>query len=80
MASNRSERDRLFAKAADAYEHRGFATHDAQHPESAFAFDTFDLARRFFIACLERNTIPSSEALLLAWKTGMPVGPNGGPP
>ena len=63
-----SERDRCFNEATILYEARGSVTHDAQSPDVEHFFDTFDLARRCFIKCIEAGHLPDADTLIGEWK------------
>lgn len=67
-----SERDREFGRVVKLYESRGQAAHNSQVPELEQLLDSFDLARRSFILCLNLGKVPVRDELLIAWKENRP--------
>jgi hypothetical protein len=70
LREGQSERSKLYALVAEYYETRCDAAHAALHPEMNTVFATFDLARTFFMRCLERTVIPRADDLINNWKAG----------
>jgi hypothetical protein len=62
------ERDRAYQRIERLYEARGSAAHDAQAPEAEQLLDSFALARRALVKCLDLRTAPDAEDLLRRWK------------
>ncbi len=62
-----SERDRDFQRIVKLYEARGGTVHDAQIPEEHQLLDSFELARRSLMRCLEIRSVPNAEDLLMNW-------------
>jgi hypothetical protein len=62
------QRDKAYQSIVSLYEVRGSAAHGAQIPEGEQLLDTFDLARRSLIKCLDSGTIPDPHELTVRWK------------
>ena len=63
-----AQRQRVFQRAESLYEARGGSAHASRAPEAEQLVSTFDIARRLFIACMERGALPDAEQLQIDWK------------
>lgn len=63
-----SGRDREFRNVYDLYNARGAAVHDAKHPEIDELRNSFLIARRVLIQCIERRELPNNQVLRRKWE------------
>ena len=63
-----AERERLFQRLKLLYEARGSSAHASRPPEAQQLFESFDIARRAFITCIDNRELPEAEALIEMWK------------
>lgn len=63
-------RTRLYQHVKRLYGVRGEVIHAGAEVDSASYFETVELARRLFIACFERQVLPSALDLESEWKAG----------
>ena len=55
------ERERLCQQLSSLYEARGGAAHASQSPEAQHLWESFDLARRSFMACMANRETPDTQ-------------------
>ena len=63
-----AERERLFQQIKLLYETRGSSAHASRSPEAQQLFESFGVARRAFIACIDNREVPEVETLLEMWR------------
>ena len=63
-----AERQRLFQRVESLYEARGGSAHASRTPEAEQLVSSFEIARRTFIACMERGALPDVEQLQERWR------------
>lgn len=62
------ERDRLFQRLTAMYEARGGSVHASRPPETQHLLSSFDIARRSFMACMDRRERPNADDLHEMWR------------
>lgn len=62
------ERERAYQRVEALYEARGNTAHDAQIPQAAQLFGSFDIARRSLAKSLQRQAMPDCTRLIEQWK------------
>ena len=62
------ERDRLFQRLTAMYEARGGSVHTSRPPETQHRLSSFDIARRSFMACMDRRERPNADDLHEMWR------------
>ena len=63
-----AERERLFQRISDLYEARGSSAHASRSPEAQHLLESFDVARRSFIACINNRELPRATKLIEKWR------------
>ena len=63
-----AERERLFQQIKLLYETRGSSAHASRSPGAQQLFESFGVARRAFIACIDNREVPEVETLLEMWR------------
>ena len=63
-----AERERLFQRLKLLYEARGSSAHASRSPEALQLLKSFDVARRVFIACIDKQELPNVERLQEIWR------------
>ena len=63
-----AERRRMYQRVESLYEARSGSAHASRAPEAVQLVSSFDIARRSFIACMEREALPNAEQLQDDWK------------
>ena len=63
-----AERERLFQRLRSLYETRGSSAHASRSPEAQQLFESFGVARRAFITCIDKRELPKVETLLEMWR------------
>ena len=62
------ERERLHQRLSSLYEARGGSAHASQSPEAQHLMESFHVARRSFMACLDNRETPDTTKLLEMWR------------
>jgi len=62
------DRDRAYQKVEQLYEARGSAAHNSYVPESEQLFDSFQIARRCIVKCIDDRLLPDADDLVRRWK------------
>ena len=62
------ERDRLFQRLTSLYEARGGSAHASRSPDGQHLMSSFDIARRSFMACMDRRERPNADDLHEMWR------------
>ena len=62
-----SGRDRLFGQVKSLYEARGGSAHASRAPEKQQLLSSFDIGRRCFMSCIDRQWVPKVGELQEAW-------------
>ena len=68
LETSRPERDRLFGRVKSLYEARGGSVHNSRSPEPQHLFASFEIARRCFMSCIDRRSLPDFTGLQESWK------------
>ena len=63
-----AERDRLFQRLTSLYEARGGSAHASRSPEAHHLLASFEITRRLFMACMDRQELPNSDDLHERWR------------
>ena len=63
-----TERQRLYQRIKSLYEARGSSAHASRSPEAQQLLESFCVARRAFVCCLENRDIPNLEFLHDRWR------------
>ena len=63
-------RDRLFGRAKTLYEARGGSAHASRQPEAEQLLSSFEIGRRSFAACIDRQSTPVVSELQAMWRHG----------
>ena len=61
-------RDRLFGQVKSLYEARGGSAHNSKAPEAQQLLASFGIARRCFMACIDRQALPHFTNLQNSWR------------
>ena len=63
-----AERERLYPQLTSLYKARGNSAHGSRSPEAQQLVESFGVARRAFIACIENREMPNAETLREMWR------------
>ena len=63
-----AERERLFQQLKSLYEARSSSAHASRSPEGQQLLESFRVARRAFIACIDNQKLPNAETLYEMWR------------
>ena len=63
-----AERERLFQRIRSLYEARSSSAHASRSPAGQQLFDSFEIARRMFVHCIDNGQIPIASRLQKMWR------------
>ena len=63
-----AERERLFQRLSCLYKARGSSAHASRSPEAQQLMESFGIARRSFIACIDNQELPNATKLHEMWR------------
>ena len=63
-----AERERLFQRIRSLYEARGNSAHASRSPETQQLLESFEIARKTFVYCIDNGRLPIASKLHEMWR------------